>query len=259
MFPARRAEIIRERDEEVLRSLQPTSLEERVTYPDGTERLVETMRSPLRDLDGNVLGILAIGRDVTERARIAQKVKFNQVVVENSGPMVWVDRSDRRITYANPAACELLGYSREELQALRIDHLDLNFSDESVAQLDARMKSTAKPVNFSTRYRGKGASVRNVDVTVSLTEDLGRTIYITSFKDVTQQKAAERENKRQQALTRGVINSIPDMVVYKDTRGVYLGCNDAYAAITGFGESEIVGRTAHQLFTSERAVQIDAQ
>ena len=59
------------------------------------------------------------------------------------------------------------------------------------------------------------------------------TIYITSFKDVTRQKTAERENKGQQALTSGVINSIPDMVVYKDLRGVYLGCNDAYTAITG--------------------------
>ncbi|ROZ61906.1 PAS domain S-box protein [Ramlibacter sp. WS9] len=259
VFPPQRAAIIRARDEEVLRSLQSAMLEEWVAYPDGTERLLETVRSPLRDQDGKVLGILAIGRDMTERARLEQKMQFNQVVVESSGPMVWVDRASRSITYANPAACELLAYSREELQALRIDDLDVYFSDESAAKLDAKLESTSHPVNFSTRYSGKGAGLRDVAATVSRTEDIGRTIYIISFKDVTLQKAAERENKRQQALTRGVINSIPDMVVYKDTHGVYLGCNEAYTAITGRPESEIVGCTAHQLFDGDRAAEIDAR
>ena len=115
----------------MLRSLQAVTLEELVTYPDGTERLLETVRSPLRDPNGNVLGILAIGRDVTERARIEQKISSARGGRE-FGAMVWVDRSDRRITYANPAACELLGYTPDELEALRIDDLDVHISEASI-------------------------------------------------------------------------------------------------------------------------------
>ena len=60
--------------------------------------------------------------------------------------------------------------------------------------------------------------MRDVDVTVSRTDHIGRAVYLISFQEGTVQTAAERENKRQQALTSGVINSIPDMVFYKDTR-----------------------------------------
>ena len=67
-----------------------------------------------------------------------------------------------------------------------------------------------------------------------------REIFVISFKDVTEQKAAARERNRQQALMNALFNAIPDMIVYKDTRGLYRAVVAARAA-----QSSWANRTAY--------------
>ncbi len=54
----------------------------------------------------------------------------------------------------------------------------------------------------------------------------------------------------QQALLHCLIDSIPDPIYFKDNRGLYLGCNKAYAKFVGKKESEIINRT-NSAFMSE--------
>ena len=71
----------------------------------------------------------------------------------------------------------------------------------------------------------------------------------------TQQKIdeANAELARKQALLQALINSIPDLIFYKDTQGVYLGCNTSYLEYEGLTETDIVGKTDSDLFSPERA------
>jgi len=87
LFPKERAEIICARDKEVLATLQKSSLEELVTYPDGTQVYLETVRNPLRDQDGKLLGILTIGRDVTERKKAEEEVRRAKELAEEATRM----------------------------------------------------------------------------------------------------------------------------------------------------------------------------
>ena len=248
LFPPERAHIIRSRDAEVLRTLQNLTFEERVTYPDGTEVLVESVRSPLRDRKGNLLGVLAIGRDVTQRARIEQTMKFNQVVVESSGPMVWVDHERRQIIYGNPAACELLGYGLDELIVRRIEEVAVNYSAEALAPIDEQLRATGKPINFPTVCRRSTGELLEIDATASLTAHGERDTYVFSFKDITQQTIAERENARQRGPPTSLINSIPDMISYRDAQGVFLVGNDAFAAFRGAAVGTSRAATAPNCF-----------
>ena len=50
-----------------------------------------------------------------------------------------------------------------------------------------------------------------------------------------------------------VLDSIPDLVFYKDLQGVYQGCNRAFAAFVGRDIQDIVGKTDHDLFPSDLA------
>ena len=47
----------------------------------------------------------------------------------------------------------------------------------------------------------------------------------------------------QHALLHCLIDSIPDPIYFKDNRGLYLGCNKAYADFVGKAENEIINRT----------------
>ena len=46
---------------------------------------------------------------------------------------------------------------------------------------------------------------------------------------------------RQRALLRGLIDSVPDLIAFKDTQGRYLGCNKAFAEAYGLSEARILG------------------
>jgi two-component system, sensor histidine kinase and response regulator len=204
-------------------------------------------------LNGKSVGRVIVYRDITQRVQFEQRMMFNHVVVESSGPMMWVDWESRRVTYANRAACEMLGYRAEEFIALHISALDARFSPERIAPLDEMLRATGKPVNFRTVYRHKSGEERHIDATASLTQHADRDIYIVSFKDITEQKTAAQEKERQQELLRALIDSIPDIISYRDPKGVFLGCNEAFAALRGPSAADVLGHTPEELFSPYRA------
>lgn len=109
----------------------------------------------------------------------------------------------------------------------------------------AQAVTTQKQVFFETQFRGK-------------TEDQWYEIYITPIfdnkeqvigtagisKPITERKKLEIELKNQKKMLKSMIDVIPDLIFYKDTNSVYLGCNSAFSdKFIGLSESEIVGKT----------------
>jgi two-component system, sensor histidine kinase and response regulator len=210
-------------------------------------------------VQGKSVGRVVVYRDVTERVQFEQKMMFNHVVVESSGPILWVDYQTRCLTYANRAACELLGYRIDEVIGLPIGDVDADYSVEAFKPLEDVLRETGKPMGFRTHYRRKDGDLRNIDATASLTEHGDREICIVSFKDITEQKLASRERKRQQALMAALVNSIPDIISYRDPQGVFLGCNEAFSRLRGRAADDLIGHTAEEVFPPRRAEIIRAR
>ncbi len=210
-------------------------------------------------VDGKSVGRVVNYRDVTQRVRFQHKLMFNRSVVEGSGPMLWIDRESCRVMYANRAACHMLGYSAEELTALKSYDFDRGLDDANMDAMNAQLQSTGRPVSFKTRYTHKDGSQRNVDAIASLAHDGERPIYIVNFKDITQEKLQAREALRQQALLHSLIDSITDPISYRDARGVLLGCNPAFCRVVSKNAAEIVGRTIEQVFPVQHAAAVRAR
>ncbi len=58
---------------------------------------------------------------------------------------------------------------------------------------------------------------------------------------------------QQSSLLSGLLNSIPDMVFFKDREGVYLGCNPEFVSFVGRPEEAILGHTDYELFAKDVA------
>jgi diguanylate cyclase (GGDEF)-like protein/PAS domain S-box-containing protein len=61
-------------------------------------------------------------------------------------------------------------------------------------------------------------------------------------------KELNQDYSKKQALLQSLVDSIPDLIFYKDTNSVYLGCNKAFESFAGKLEQDIVGRTDRDLF-----------
>ena len=61
--------------------------------------------------------------------------------------------------------------------------------------------------------------------------------------------------QEKRALLKALISSIPDIFFYKNTEGLYLGCNKAFEKYAGKPENEISGKTDLELFGEETSNQ----
>ena len=65
------------------------------------------------------------------------------------------------------------------------------------------------------------------------------------------------ELEEKQSLLKSLIDTTEDWIFYKDAKGGYLGCNEAYEKHTGLTEGELIGRTASEIFDSKTANRIN--
>jgi PAS domain S-box-containing protein len=66
IFSKETAEFYQRKDQELLSSAKPARYEEWVTYPDNRKVLLDTLKTPYYGPDGEMLGLVAISRDITE-------------------------------------------------------------------------------------------------------------------------------------------------------------------------------------------------
>ena len=195
---------------------------------------------------------------VARQVQLEQKMMFSQAVIESCSPILWVDYKRGEIIYGNPAALELLGYRADEIVGVNISQVAAKHTVDAARALNLQIRSTGKPVSLSSVFRCKNGSLRNIDAVVTSTENAGRRISIFSFRDTTEQEAAARESKEQQVYLNALMNSIPDIVSFRDAQGVYRGWNDALVALRVHTAAEAIGRTAYDLFDKQLADRVAA-
>lgn len=61
---------------------------------------------------------------------------------------------------------------------------------------------------------------------------------------------------RNLALNRAIINSMPDMIYYKNVDGSFVGCNKAFEKLCGVAESDLVTLTVEDIFSAETSEKL---
>jgi PAS domain S-box-containing protein len=98
-------------------------------------------------------------------------------------------------------------------------------------------------------------------IKVPLFYDAAKTLrkgLVVLGRDVTEQKQAENEIKRQAGLIKSLFDTIPDLIFYKNIQGVYIGCNKAFASFVGEEPEHIIGKTDYELFERDVAEEFVA-
>ena len=132
LFPPAQAAMIRATDLCVLAEQQVKSYDEAVSTAYG-ERIYQTIKGPLRNGGGRVIGTFGISRDISELKRIEQALRASEVEFRayfNTDAFGSAMISpDGRFLKVNDALCQITGYSAAEL--LRIGPAALTHPDDA--------------------------------------------------------------------------------------------------------------------------------
>jgi PAS domain S-box-containing protein len=136
-----------------------------VRHRDGTLTDLLCNASVYRDTGGNVLGVLATGRDVTKQKEAFETAQRMTAIVEYSDDAIIGLTLEGVVTSWNPAAESLFGYTSEEIVGQPIEVLSPDEQANNVASILARIR-TGRPVEHFETIRVKKDGTK---ITVSLT------------------------------------------------------------------------------------------
>jgi two-component system sensor histidine kinase/response regulator len=209
-------------------------------------------------LRGKAAGNVLVYRDVTDPVLREREMAFKALVLQNSGPMFWIERDTGNITYVNPAMCEHLGYSEKEFTQLRVRRFNPRFTDAQ-AQMVRDVTSTGATARVETTHCHKDGEILDVELFIFSTQHEGRAVFVVNVEDTTERKRAQREAQRQQALLASIIDCIPDPTSFRDRHGTYLGLNEAFARVIGRSVEGVVGKVPEDVVGPVQASWVRAR
>jgi len=103
-------------------------------------------------------------------------------------------------------------------------------------------------INFQRTDETRQYEVKQKQITNKRGDENGTLILL---HEVTAQKRVESALAAEQKKLQDIIDSIPVMIYYKDHQGAYQFINNAMCATLDISESEIVGKTTHEVFPKD--------
>ena len=200
--------------------------------------------------------------DREEELRLA--LQFNQAVMANMGEGLYVLDTLGLVTYINPAAERLFGWSSAELLGRKMHdvthyrHTDgTPFPAEDCPGLEVLQKGVALADQEDVFIRKDGTFFPVVYSSSPIR--LKGTVMglVVVFRDVAAQKQAEEALQHNASWLRGLIATTQDAVLSIDRRGCIVLFNPAAERIFGYGAEEIVGRKVNELMAEPYASEHD--
>jgi len=238
------AEAFRANDLRVQQLQEPRYNEEWITYPDGDIILCNTLKTPFWGPDGELVGILGIGRDITahHRAEIALRESESnfRTFFETMTDMLLVATTEGQILLSNAALSQTLGYTPDELFTMCVPELH-----------PAEMRQEAEEI-IATMLRGERESCSlpmmhkdGSQVPVETRIWLGYWNGVKCLFGVSKNLSAEREaNQRFERLFRS--NPCPIALTRMPDR-LFVDINEAFLKSLGFTREEVIGQSSTSL------------
>jgi len=195
--------------------------------------------------------IFGISKDLSKEQEAFQK--FNRIFEGNPAPMALNSIYDRKFIEVNNAFLRILGYSRDEVIGKSSTELDLFVKPEQQEEVRNKLKATGSIHNIELQLMTKSGVILDGLFSGEIIETQGKKYFLTVMLDITDKKETENELKKQAGLISSLLDSIPDIIFFKDIKGTYLGCNPQFSEFVGKPREEIIGRTDYDLFEKDVA------
>jgi PAS domain S-box-containing protein len=242
---------------EVLETGRTLDVEDAFEGPAGP-RSHETRLLPERNERGEVVSVLIVIHDVSEHHRAERTLKESEerfrVTFEEAPIAMLLIGHEAHIGTCNVAACELLGYSPEELAGKTI--FDITHPDdlELTREVSARIFEQGEPnAVVEKRYLRKDGGVVWGRLSVSSVCDSERRFVhnVAQIVDITSLKQAEQALRERDELQRLVIEHANDLIVVVGLDFAIRLVSQSVRDSLGFEPEQLVGYNVGELVDPE--------
>ena len=174
-------------------------------------------------------------------------------IVESVNSIILRWDTDLKVTFINDYGQRFLGYTRDEILGKSLIGTIVPATSTAGSDLTAMIRCIVLHPeqyvnNENENERRDGTRVWISWTNRAIRDSKGNVVEVLSVgNDVTRRKRAEYALEKQLKMTQKLLDTIPIPVFYKDTNGIYTGCNQAFADFLGKPKDEIIGRTVYEV------------
>jgi len=165
--------------------------------------------------------------------------KIDHILLEKAPIGMGISSLDGSIIYANTTMQQLIGYTREELNSIKLASLYVNPQERELLLKIVQEKGSMR--DFEVHLKRKDGSVYTASINIELYTLNEQKILITSLQDITQRKASEEKFYKvfHSSSILLAISTIED--------GLLIDVNDIFLNTLGFKREEVLGNTTSDL------------
>lgn len=212
---------------------------------DGTERPIDDSAAPIRNERNEVAGVVLVFRDITERYRQEQAVRFLASIVESTDDAIISKSLDGMIQSWNAAAERLFGYTAEQAVGRHISFLIPADRISEEDRIIARLRAGERVDHFETvRLRSDGQPI-HVSLTLSpIRDESGRVIGASKIvRDITDRKRAEAAVSLSEVRYRRLFETAKDGILILDfNTGRVTEANPFMCELLCYSRDEFLGK-----------------
>ncbi len=173
-------------------------MEKELVGIDGEKRWYQMVATPLRDRNGEIVGVLEVGIDITKRkkmenALIKSEERIRKIVEAVPEPIILCDKNGE-VEFVNPAFTRVFGWKIEELQNREIPFVPEEEKESVKTKLD-ELTCFSKPLRFETKRFTRDGKLLEVILSAAMI-DLGveeSESIVISLVDITERKKWEAQ------------------------------------------------------------------
>jgi PAS domain S-box-containing protein len=219
----------------------PTEFEMRLLHKDQETRIMGDLKIEFiqSEEDPYHIGTFA---NLTERIQMENALKVTQFSVDRSvDPIVWV-KPDSYFAYANEAACEMFGYTLEEMLQLKVHDTHPNYDQVKYWSAHWEELRERGSWTFEVDNKRKNSEIFPAEITVNYIAFGGQEFNCSSIRDITERKKAQEALRQSEERNRLVVDTALDSVITIDVQGFITSWNAQAEVAFGWTADEVMGR-----------------
>ncbi|MBU4316651.1 MAG: PAS domain S-box protein [Proteobacteria bacterium] len=200
-FPEELAEKYRADDFRIMASGRTESFEDQYVK-NGRNAWAYTIKTPIRDKDGNTVGVLGVFSDITEQKQASMERERMMAAIEQVGDIIFTTDGSGAIQYVNPAFERVTGYVEEEVLGKNPRFLKSGKQDRAFYEDLWTTISSGETWQGRMLNKRKNGTLYTDETTISPVRDSGGKIisFVAVKRDITEQLRLEAQFQQAQKM-----------------------------------------------------------
>jgi len=198
---------------------------------------------PLKNELGEIIGLVGISIDYTERKKIQEQLSVFLNLFDNISDAVQVNTEDGQLFYLNKIASERLGIPVDKVQNFKVtDYLVIYPTMEAWKKHVDELKKSDFITTEGINQNQKTGEEFPVEVTVKYVDINGKGFIVAISRDISERKKAELALQESEEKFRFMTESSSDVIWHLDSDFICDYISPADERMRGFTKDEAIGK-----------------